>query len=164
DGGLVRIGGHELREGDVLTIDGSTGRVYAGEVPLVQPGLNEDFETILGWADGFRRLAVRANADTPEDAARAREFGAEGIGLCRTGAARGGPGDAPRRARAGAPRGARPAPPPPAERLGGLPRGGGRAPRDDPAARPAVARVPAPGGAGDRREDARAHPRAPRGQ
>jgi pyruvate,orthophosphate dikinase len=83
-GGLAQIGGHELREGDVITIDGTTGRVYAGEVPLVEAGLNEDFETVLGWADGFRRLAVRANADTPEDAARAREFGAEGIGLCRT--------------------------------------------------------------------------------
>jgi pyruvate,orthophosphate dikinase len=83
-GGLVQIGGRELHEGDVITIDGTTGRVYAGEVPLVEAGLNEHFETILGWADGFRRLAVRANADTPEDAARAREFGAEGIGLCRT--------------------------------------------------------------------------------
>ena len=78
------IGGQELREGDVITIDGGTGRVFVGEVPLVPPQINEDFETILGWADALRRLKVRANADTPEDATRAREFGAEGIGLCRT--------------------------------------------------------------------------------
>jgi pyruvate,orthophosphate dikinase len=83
-GGVARIGEHELHEGDVLTIDGATGRVFVGEVPLVPPALNDDFETILGWADELRRLAVRTNADTPEDAARAREFGAEGIGLCRT--------------------------------------------------------------------------------
>src|SRR5438477_4007720 len=82
--GVARIGGHELREGDVITIDGGTGNVYLGEVPLVAPQLNEDFETVLGWADTLRRLKVRANADTPEDAARARDFGAEGIGLCRT--------------------------------------------------------------------------------
>src|SRR6266478_7179933 len=82
--GTATIGGHELREGDVITIDGGTGNVYIGEIPLVPPQLNEDFETVLGWADAMRRLRVRANADTPEDAARAREFGAEGIGLCRT--------------------------------------------------------------------------------
>ncbi|HZQ04479.1 MAG TPA: pyruvate, phosphate dikinase [Gaiellaceae bacterium] len=82
--GVARIGGHELREGDVITIDGGTGRVFVGEVPLVAPRLNEDFETVLAWADDVRRLGVRANADTPEDAARAREFGAQGIGLCRT--------------------------------------------------------------------------------
>src|SRR5438105_5964945 len=80
----ARLGGHDLSEGDVLTIDGGTGRVIVGEVPLVPPQINEDFETILDWADGLRRLKVRANADTPEDAAKAREFGAEGIGLCRT--------------------------------------------------------------------------------
>src|SRR5207245_8626009 len=61
-----------------------TGRVFIGEVPLVPPQINEDFETILGWADAVRRLKVRANADNPEDATRAREFGAQGIGLCRT--------------------------------------------------------------------------------
>src|SRR5437899_8931913 len=80
----ARLGGHDLSEGDVLTIDGGTGRVILGEVPLVPPQINEDFETILEWADELRRLKVRANADTPEDAAKAREFGAEGIGLCRT--------------------------------------------------------------------------------
>jgi pyruvate,orthophosphate dikinase len=78
------IGSHELSESDVLTIDGGSGEVIVGEVPLVPPQINEDFQTILEWADGYRRLKVRANADTPEDAAKAREFGAEGIGLCRT--------------------------------------------------------------------------------
>jgi pyruvate, orthophosphate dikinase len=80
----LTIGGHQLSEGDVLTIDGGTGRVMIGAVDLVPPQINEDFETILGWADGVRRLKVRANADTPDDAAKAREFGAQGIGLCRT--------------------------------------------------------------------------------
>jgi pyruvate,orthophosphate dikinase len=78
------LNGHDLGEGDLLTIDGGTGRVILGAVPLVPPQINEDFETILGWADEMRRLKVRANADTPEDAAKAREFGAQGIGLCRT--------------------------------------------------------------------------------
>jgi pyruvate, orthophosphate dikinase len=80
----ARIGEHDLNEGDVITINGATGEVVVGEVPLVPPQINEDFETVLEWADGVRRLRVRANADTPEDATRAREFGAEGIGLCRT--------------------------------------------------------------------------------
>src|SRR5690348_9393962 len=80
----VRIGAHELAEGDVITIDGGSGVVIVGAVELVPPQINEDFETILGWADEHRRLQVRANADTPDDAAKAREFGAQGIGLCRT--------------------------------------------------------------------------------
>ncbi len=80
----IRVGGHDLAEGDTLTIDGGTGRVIAGGVPLVPPQINQDLETVLDWADEMRRLRVRANADTPEDAAKAREFGAEGIGLCRT--------------------------------------------------------------------------------
>ena len=80
----LSVGGHPLAEGDALTIDGGTGQVIIGEVPLVPPQINEDFETILGWADQLRRLKVRANADTPDDAAKARDFGAEGIGLCRT--------------------------------------------------------------------------------
>jgi pyruvate,orthophosphate dikinase len=80
----VRIGTHELHAGDVITVDGGTGRVIVGEVPLVPPAIDENFGTILEWADDVRRLRVRANADTPEDAAKAREFGAEGIGLCRT--------------------------------------------------------------------------------
>src|SRR5207237_386660 len=84
DARRIRLGEHELFEGETLTIDGGTGEVIVGEVDLVPPQINEDFETLLGWTDGIRRLAVRANADTPEDAAKAREFGAEGIGLCRT--------------------------------------------------------------------------------
>jgi pyruvate, orthophosphate dikinase len=84
DARVARLNGHELREGDVLTIDGGTGVVIIGPVDLVPPQINEDFETVLAWADDFRRLRVRANADTPEDAVKAREFGAEGIGLCRT--------------------------------------------------------------------------------
>ena len=78
------LDGQKLGEGDVITIDGGTGEVIIGEVRLIPPEINEDFETVLAWADDFRRLKVRANADTPEDAAKAREFGAQGIGLCRT--------------------------------------------------------------------------------
>jgi pyruvate,orthophosphate dikinase len=73
-----------LRAGDVITIDGSTGEVMAGEVPLVEPELSGDFATLMGWADSIRRMKVRANAETPLDARTARNFGAEGIGLCRT--------------------------------------------------------------------------------
>jgi pyruvate,orthophosphate dikinase len=80
----VRVGNRQLKEGDPLTIDGGAGTVIVDPVRLVPPRLNDDFATLLGWADAFRRLGVRANADTPEDARRAREFGAEGIGLCRT--------------------------------------------------------------------------------
>jgi len=82
--GRCTIGGHEVREGDTITVDGSAGRVVVGAAPLVEPDRNTDLETVLAWADSFRRLGVRANADTPDDASRAREFGAEGIGLCRT--------------------------------------------------------------------------------
>ncbi len=84
DARVASLNGHELAEGHLLTIDGGTGRVILGHVPLVPPQINENFETVLEWADGLRRLRVRANADTPEDAAKARELGAEGIGLCRT--------------------------------------------------------------------------------
>jgi pyruvate, orthophosphate dikinase len=80
----ARLPGHELKEGDTITINGGTGEVIVGAVPLVPPQINDDFSAILEWADGFRRLRVRTNADTPEDSAKAREFGAEGIGLCRT--------------------------------------------------------------------------------
>ena len=80
----VRVDGTELGEGDVIAIDGSGGIVTADEVPLEVPEVSEEFETVLAWADELRTLGVRANADTPEDAAKAREFGAEGIGLCRT--------------------------------------------------------------------------------
>ncbi len=82
--GRLEIGDHVFQEGDILSIDGSTGRVIKGEVPLIVPELSNEFKTFLSWADNIRRLKVRANADTPEDARKAREFGAEGIGLCRT--------------------------------------------------------------------------------
>src|ERR671917_381718 len=82
--GELELEGETFRVGDVLTIDGADGSVIRGDVPLVEPKMNEDFETLLQWADEARTLGVRANADTPEDARRARELGAEGIGLCRT--------------------------------------------------------------------------------
>jgi pyruvate, orthophosphate dikinase len=81
---IARVGGREIREGDTLTIDGSTGEVMAGEVATIQPELSGDFGTLMVWADGSRRMKVRANAETPADAKVARDFGAEGIGLCRT--------------------------------------------------------------------------------
>ena len=80
----LRVGETVVREGDVITIDGGTGELILGEVPLVAAVVSEDFLTIGAWADERRRMRVRANADTPEDAERARGFGAEGIGLCRT--------------------------------------------------------------------------------
>jgi pyruvate,orthophosphate dikinase len=80
----VRIGTHVLHEGDLIGIDGTAGSITLDDVPLVTPEVDERFRTILGWCDELRALGVRANADTPEDARRAREFGAEGIGLCRT--------------------------------------------------------------------------------
>lgn len=86
--GVMRVGlGADARvvnAGDTITIDGTTGEVMAGEVPTVQPELSGDFATLMVWADGVRRLRVRANAETPLDAKVARDFGAEGIGLCRT--------------------------------------------------------------------------------
>ncbi|TPG54827.1 pyruvate, phosphate dikinase [Sphingomonas glacialis] len=82
--GVMKVGEREIREGDLVTIDGTTGEVMAGEVPTVQPELSGDFAALMVWADGVRRLKVRANAETPLDAKVAREFGAEGIGLCRT--------------------------------------------------------------------------------
>ncbi len=81
---IARIGGIEFGEGDVITLDGSYGYVFKGKVPTVEPELGGDFQTLMSWADKFRRLKVRTNADTPADAALARRFGAEGIGLCRT--------------------------------------------------------------------------------
>src|SRR5436190_1034366 len=80
----VRVNGTELHEGDLIVIDGSTGTITTDDVPLIEPDVGEDFEQVLAWADELRRLGVRTNADTPEDARRARAFGAEGIGLCRT--------------------------------------------------------------------------------
>ena len=84
DAGEMRADGVTLHEGDLVTIDGSTGVVTADDVPLVEPSLEESFERVLEWADELRRLSVRANADTPTDARKARGFGAQGIGLCRT--------------------------------------------------------------------------------
>jgi pyruvate,orthophosphate dikinase len=84
EGACCGAGGHEVHDGDWLTVDGTTGRVLLGQVGTVEPEISEDFATLMAWADGFRALGVRANADTPADAAKAREFGAEGIGLCRT--------------------------------------------------------------------------------
>jgi pyruvate,orthophosphate dikinase len=81
---VMRCAGREVNEGDIITIDGASGEVMIGEVPTVQPELAGDFGTLMEWADGVRRLKVRANAETPLDARTAREFGAEGIGLCRT--------------------------------------------------------------------------------
>ncbi len=80
----MRAGGIEIKEGDQITIDGTRGEIMRGKVPTIQPQLSGDFETVMGWADKIRRMGVRANAETPEDARVARQFGAEGIGLCRT--------------------------------------------------------------------------------
>ena len=80
----MSAGGHTLEQGDVITIDGSTGDILLGRVPMVEPALSGEFATVMGWADTARRLGVRANADTPNDARVALKFGAEGIGLCRT--------------------------------------------------------------------------------
>ncbi|HXL01911.1 MAG TPA: pyruvate, phosphate dikinase [Candidatus Atribacteria bacterium] len=81
---MFSVNGVVVKEGDYITIDGSTGEVILGQVKTILPQLSSDFQTLLSWADKFRRLGVRANADTPTDAKKALEFGAEGIGLCRT--------------------------------------------------------------------------------
>ncbi len=80
----VTVNGVTIRKGEAVTLDGSTGEVFAGEMPTVQPELSGDFAKLMSWADEFRKLGVRANADIPHDAEVARGFGAEGIGLCRT--------------------------------------------------------------------------------
>ncbi|MGE3306969.1 MAG: pyruvate, phosphate dikinase, partial [Rhizobiaceae bacterium] len=82
--GTLTAMGQVLKKGDVITVDGGTGQVLRGAVPMLQPELSGDFAAIMGWADGTRRMKVRANAETPADARMARSFGAEGIGLCRT--------------------------------------------------------------------------------
>jgi pyruvate, orthophosphate dikinase len=82
--GVINVAGRRLNEGDIITIDGATGQVLLGEVKMQQPTLSGDFGTLMGWADRGRRMKVRTNAETPQDAKVAREFGAEGIGLCRT--------------------------------------------------------------------------------
>src|SRR5574341_1330748 len=83
-GDAFSVNGHTVRRGDWITLNGSTGDVILGEAPLIQPKLGKDFSVLMGWVDRVRRLRVRANADTPQDAKVARGFGAEGIGLCRT--------------------------------------------------------------------------------
>lgn len=80
----MSLNGRVLREGDTLTLDGSSGDIYDADLPLVRPSAPREFDTFMGWCDEVRRMRVRANADTPDDARRAIELGAEGIGLCRT--------------------------------------------------------------------------------
>jgi len=82
--GTMTAGGQTFKKGDYITVDGSTGQVLAGKVDMIEPKLSGEFATLIGWADKVRRLGVRANADTPNDAKAAVRFGAEGIGLCRT--------------------------------------------------------------------------------
>jgi len=81
---IMRIGTLEIHEGDFITLNGTTGEVILGEVPMVDPELTDNFQKVLDWSSEVKRLVVRVNADTPEDAKVGREFGAEGIGLCRT--------------------------------------------------------------------------------
>jgi pyruvate,orthophosphate dikinase len=82
--GRFRVNGRMVKRGQVITVDGTTGRVLLGAVKLVTPKVGKEFSTLMAWADARRRLRVRANADVPADARRARDFGAEGVGLCRT--------------------------------------------------------------------------------
>ena len=81
---IARIGKAELKAGDIITVDGTSGNVMRGEVPTLEPELTGAFATLMGWADSFRTMGIRTNAETPPEAARARKLGAEGIGLCRT--------------------------------------------------------------------------------
>ncbi|MCL7749787.1 pyruvate, phosphate dikinase [Halalkalibacter alkaliphilus] len=83
-GKQFKVGETIVRQGDVITIDGSTGEIFLGEIPMIAPQLSEEFQLLLTWADQERKLGVRANADNPDDAQKAVEFGAGGIGLCRT--------------------------------------------------------------------------------
>ena len=82
--GVVAVNGHRLTEGDLIAIDGSTGKITTEDIPLIDPEISDEFQTVLQWADELREIGVRTNADTPEDARKARKLGAEGIGLCRT--------------------------------------------------------------------------------
>lgn len=81
---VFELGEHVFHEGDYISLNGSTGKIYAGDVPTVEASISGNFERIMGWADKYRVLSVRTNADTPKDAANAVKYGAEGIGLCRT--------------------------------------------------------------------------------
>ena len=80
----MTAGGSVIRAGDTITLDGATGEVFAGAVPMIEPAMSGEFATLMAWADDLRRMKVRTNAETPLDAETARKFGAEGIGLCRT--------------------------------------------------------------------------------
>jgi pyruvate,orthophosphate dikinase len=82
--GVIKVGPHKIKEGDIITLDGGVGEVYLGEVATIQPQLSGVFGTLIGWADEVRRMKIRANAETPLDAKMALDFGAEGIGLSRT--------------------------------------------------------------------------------
>ena len=84
NGESFNVGGRKIQKGEIITLDGAEGKVFAGAVETIQPTLSGDFELLMGWADSIRRMKVRANAETPRDAEVARNFGAEGIGLCRT--------------------------------------------------------------------------------
>ena len=84
DNKIIQLGGHTFKEGDYLSLDGSNGNIYAGDISTVEPAITGDFSRLMAWADSSRTLKVRTNADTPKDAAKAVEFGAEGIGLTRT--------------------------------------------------------------------------------
>ena len=84
DNKIIQLGGHTFKEGDYLSLDGSNGNIYAGDISTVEPAITGDFSRLMAWADSCRTLKVRTNADTPKDAAKAVEFGAEGIGLTRT--------------------------------------------------------------------------------
>ena len=81
---IFKMSSIEVKEGDTITIDGSTGRIILGNVPTVKPEISGDFSKLMGWADKIRKLKVRTNSETPLDTKTARDFGAEGIGLCRT--------------------------------------------------------------------------------
>ncbi|MBR9706053.1 pyruvate, phosphate dikinase [Candidatus Pacearchaeota archaeon] len=83
-GKVMQVNGQLVREGDVISLDGSTGEVFIGPIGLIEPKLSRDFEKVMKWSDTFRKMKVRTNADTPNDAATAIKFGAQGIGLCRT--------------------------------------------------------------------------------
>jgi pyruvate,orthophosphate dikinase len=84
DNNTCTANGMTIKENDMISIDGSTGIIFIGEVPTVEPKVTKDFQTILSWAQNAKQLGIRANADTPDEAKLARQYGAQGIGLCRT--------------------------------------------------------------------------------
>ncbi len=84
DNQIATVGSKNFKEGDIITIDGSSGKVYLGEIPVIEPKMTQDFKTILDWAQKAKKIGIRGNADTPEGAKLARQYGGKGIGLCRT--------------------------------------------------------------------------------